>query len=98
MVKKGADFRDPCLFDRIVEGYDVAFRPVDRDSAADVGKVAGAVLGTFDGIQMFLPDPAGRFPWQAECDPAYARIQTQILETVGEEPQARAVAPAPGLN
>ena len=86
-IKGGMRFDQPCLSDRIIEGFPAAFRPLDFGSAYDHSNAGRAILGrSFDGVQLFLPDAAGRFPWEDGCDPRYATIQTSLLVTVGEPP------------
>lgn len=85
-VKKGMRFDRPVFCNVVVEGYPVAFRPAeDRSVYEHSGSGRHFLRSSFSGMQMFLPDPKGLFPWDEGCDPAYVRMQT-LLELVGEPP------------
>lgn len=86
LVKNGYDFANPCLCDRVIREFNVAFRPLEPASVKERGGVGTDVLGPFEAVQMFLPDPAGRFPWDEGCDPKYVEMQTSLFKTKGPLP------------
>lgn len=87
-VRVGMRFDSPILSDVIVEDYAVAFRPIQFKSVVRHSNAGRQILGkAFDGVQIFLPDATGLFPWDAGCDPAYASVQTSLLTLVGDPPQ-----------
>lgn len=94
LIRNGADFRQPCLDARVIMDFNVAFRPVDPESVARYGNVGTALLGDYEAVQLFLPDASGRFPWDEGCDPAYAKVQTGTVKTIGPIPDG----PQPGLR
>ncbi|WP_457091146.1 DUF4262 domain-containing protein [Microvirga sp. P5_D2] len=70
-----------------MDAFPVAFRPLARASVDEHSNAGRAILGSgFDGVQLFLPDAGGLFPWDVGCDLTYARIQTSLLKTVGDPP------------
>ncbi|MXQ10445.1 DUF4262 domain-containing protein [Microvirga makkahensis] len=86
-VKAGLRFDHPMLSDQIIEGCPAAFRPVTRKSCVRHSSAGRAILGrAFDGVQLFLPDAAGVFPWEEGCDSAYATGQTSLLALEGAPP------------
>jgi Domain of unknown function (DUF4262) len=86
-VKAGLRFDRPVLSDQIIEGYPAAFRPITRKSCVRHSNAGRVILGrAFDGVQLFLPDAAGLFPWEAGCDPVYASGQMSLLELEGDPP------------
>jgi hypothetical protein len=42
----------------------------------------GATLlrGSFEAIQLYLPDPEGFFPWDANVKPIYRELQMQFFD------------------
>jgi len=90
LIRDGADFRRPCLADKVIKDYHVAFRPVTEDSVRELCNAGRAALGVdvFDAVQMFLPDEAGRFPWDEGCEPSIARAQAGRIRTEGPLPGA----------
>jgi hypothetical protein len=87
-IKDGMRFDKACYSDVIVDGFPVAFLPLDRRSVIRHTAAGRSMLNdVFEGVQMFLPDPNGLFPWDSGCDPTYATIQTSLLETVGGPPE-----------
>jgi Domain of unknown function (DUF4262) len=86
-IKGGIRFDAPMLADGIIEGFPAAFRPLRQSSVIDHSNAGRTILGkSFPGVQLFLPDAGGRFPWEPGCDPRYAEVQTSLLETEGEPP------------
>ena len=86
-IRSGMRFDQPCLSDVIIESFPAAFRPLHFGSAYDNSNAGRAILGrSFEAVQLFLPDAAGRFPWEEGCDPQYAAVQTSLLVTVSEPP------------
>jgi hypothetical protein len=83
-VKEGVRFCDMSADDRVVQGYSVMFRSVGADHARRWARVASERrrTGTFELLQLFVPDSRGLFPWQAGCDPEYARVQGHLLPTM----------------
>jgi len=86
-VKGGARLDTPVYLNEVVDVFPVAFRPLAHASIVEHSNAGRAILGfEFDAVQLFLPDAGGLFPWDVGCDPSYARIQTSLLETVGDPP------------
>jgi len=96
LIKNGMRFDGACYSDSIVERFPVAFMPLERRSVIRNSAAGRSMLNqVFDGVQMFLPDPDGLFPWDDGCDPTYARIQTTRLTPVGDPPAKEARVPLP---
>ncbi len=81
-VRAGARYEAPSEHEGILQGYRVAFRPVDR-------KWYGPFLGNaswhygherFPVLQVFWPDRAGHFPWEPASDPAWRQEQPLLGE------------------
>lgn len=86
-VKGGARLDTPMYLDEVVDVFPVALRPLAHASVVEQSNAGRAILRhEFDGMQLFLPDAGGLFPWDAGCDVTYARIQTSLLKTVGDPP------------
>lgn len=86
-VKADAWLDAPAYVDEIIESYPVAILPLDAASVFEHSTAGRAILGrSFDGVLLLLPDAAGRFPWDAGCDPTYATGQTSFLRIVGDPP------------
>lgn len=86
LIKDGEDFSRPRLADRVVRDFNVAFRPLLPASVQKHGGIGLDVLGDFDAVQMFLPDPSGKFPWDLGCKRSYVTVQTYLLEVSGPIP------------
>jgi hypothetical protein len=80
-VKQGQRFEVGPLYDKIIEGYGVTFRPVPDVSAGEWFNVAHNYWGgySFDALQLVWPDKEGRFPWQA----GYSSLFQPLLEEGG---------------
>jgi hypothetical protein len=86
-IRNGMRFDAPMLVNGIIESFPAAFRPLHFGSAYNWSNAGRAILGrSFEGVQLFLPDAGGRFPWEPGCDPRYAAIQTSLLEPEGDPP------------
>jgi hypothetical protein len=86
-VKGGARLDRPLYLDGVIDAFPVAFRPLTHASVVAHSSAGRAILGFgFDGVQLYLPDSGGLFPWDVGCDLTYARIQTSLLKTVGDPP------------
>jgi hypothetical protein len=86
-VRGGARFDTPVYLDEVVDAFPVAFRPLAHTSVVEHSSAGRAILGhEFDGVQLFLPDAGGLFPWDIRCEVTYARIQTSLLKPVGDPP------------
>lgn len=95
-IKEGMRFDKACYSDVIVEGYPVAFMPLDRRSVIRHSAIGRNMLNQmFDEVQMFLPDTAGLFPWDNGCDRRYAEIQRNLLLTIGDPPEKGVRVPLP---
>lgn len=95
-VRAGERFEPGRSYGRVIRRYDVAFRGVHPDYAAD--HFAGALLyyegAAFEGVQCFLPDASGLFPWDENCDRTYATLQP-VLESPPEKARRAARAKRP---
>ncbi|MPR07812.1 DUF4262 domain-containing protein [Microvirga tunisiensis] len=86
-VRSGRRYDRAAFADEIIEGYAVAFMPIQSRSAVRHSNAGRAILGrAFDGVQMILPDARGLFPWDAGCDPQYATVQMSLLDLAGDLP------------
>jgi hypothetical protein len=76
-IKDGDVYEDGSTSDRIIEGFPVHFKELPIGEARQWARAASERYrpNTFRLLQVVLPDPNGRFPWDADCDSAYARIQ-----------------------
>jgi hypothetical protein len=89
-VRLGQRFDRPCLSDTVIADYPVAFRPIERASCVEHSTAGRAILGReFDGVQLVIPDVKGFFPWDRECNPKYAAMQTSLLSPVGKPPSCQ---------
>lgn len=66
-VREGRTFAAGQTYGEVLEGYDVAFRPVLRHHyAAYVGRALDHYGDApFEVLQLFWPDAEGAFPWEA---------------------------------
>lgn len=88
LIREGDEFKVPRLSERVVKNFNVAFRPLDPRSVRRNSGVGQEILGEFEAVQMFLPDPSGRFPWEPGCDRAYVNLQTSLFKATGDIPTA----------
>jgi hypothetical protein len=81
----------PVICGNIVEGLDVALRPLACESVQDkLGAINTFSNGASNrAYQMFYPDRAGKFGWDPGCDPQYAKLQGGYLEVEGDTPVNR---------
>ncbi|MBX6373428.1 MAG: DUF4262 domain-containing protein [Acetobacteraceae bacterium] len=82
-VKAGARFEPGARTSEVVPHLEVAFDAVRPDAASEHLQVADLVQGgrlerLARAVQLFLPDAAGRFPWDRGCDARMARSQTGL--------------------
>jgi hypothetical protein len=82
-VKAGSRFLAGERSREVVPRYDVAFGEVLEEAAAEHLQIAELVEDEQLGrptraVQMFLPDAAGRFPWDKGCEPRMAKSQTGL--------------------
>jgi hypothetical protein len=72
LVSDGECLRSGTESWKIADGYPARFRPVDpRIVRSRLPRIpADAPV-----LQLFWPDPAGRFPWMDGCDPAVIATQ-----------------------
>lgn len=85
LIRKGIRFDKPVFAAGIIPGYEIPFRPMSQESVLDHGAAGLELIGPFDGVQIFYPDPEGFVPWEEGCDPRY---KSQLFfEVEGEEPR-----------
>ncbi|NTF17748.1 DUF4262 domain-containing protein [Agrobacterium rubi] len=84
-ITSGERFDKPAFAPGIIPGYEIPFRPMQEESVIDHSSMGLELIGPFDGIQMFYPDPDGYAPWESECDDRY-RSQL-FFELEGEPPR-----------
>jgi len=81
LVSRGARLADGCEADRIISGGRVAFREIRQEVHEPhtllLRKRYGR--GRYKVLQMFLPDDAGRFPWDEGCDPDMSEFQNGLI-------------------
>lgn len=86
-IRGGRRYDRVTFADEIIEGYPVALMPIRSRSTVRHSSAGRAVLGrAFDGVQMIMPDAEGRFPWENDCDLAYATVQMSLLDVAGDPP------------
>jgi hypothetical protein len=98
LIKQGKRFDKPVFVADIIPGFEIPFRPIAEDSVMDHGATGLEILGPFDAVQMFYPDPEGHVPWEKECMSQYKG--QLFFEVEGDIPvrnitleQARAMVP-----
>jgi Domain of unknown function (DUF4262) len=64
----GEEYADQMVAKRVLQDYSVVFREVTPECTLRVALVAKRLYGNIRLLQMFLPDEAGRFPWQPDCE------------------------------
>lgn len=95
-IREGERYDRPRYADRIVQDFNVAFRPLSSESVhANTGFGQTVIEESFEAVQMYLPDAQGRFPWDEGCDRNYAEMQTQIFEVEGDPPSMQITASDP---
>jgi hypothetical protein len=74
-VKAGEHFEPGQRYAGIFAGFDAAFVPVHHTNRLQMCKVTEALYktGEFDVLQLVYPDRNGKFPWEADVDPAFRR-------------------------
>lgn len=78
LVRSGTRFAPGRDYPGIAVGFSVRFRPVrqDRDRLRHPLSVTSRFYGRqVPALQLVWPDPKGRFPGEAGCDPAMAQAQ-----------------------
>jgi len=84
-------------------GYEVCFRAVHETQylgfnwfyvAKEIRQERTGKREAFPAYQLIVPDDAGRYPWDAGCDPEYADVQPQLFLPLDEEPNTRRVLAA----
>ena len=82
-VKGGQRFEDWGLSEQVLVGFPVYFREVGQDQAGRWARASQARYEKtgFRLLQMFLPDAAGQFPWDAGCDPSYVKGQGHLMDS-----------------
>lgn len=100
LIRAGKRLDHPVYAAGIIPGYEVPFRPISDESVMDHAAMGLELIGPFEGVQMFYPDPDGFAPWEDDCRERY---RGQIFfEIEGEIPnrnitleEARANIPQP---
>lgn len=73
LIRAGERFGDWDKSDKVISGYPVVFRELAPEAAREWGKAARNRNGDrLTVLQVFLPDAAGRFPWDEGCDAGFA--------------------------
>ncbi|MBO9428062.1 DUF4262 domain-containing protein [Sulfitobacter sp. R18_1] len=80
LLDKGDLIKDPRRLSKVIQGFDVLLQPVPK---LDAARFAYALKSHSKGsdlnlVQVFLPDPQGRFPDDEGCDIGYARMQNHL--------------------
>lgn len=83
-----ARFDVPMVSPDVLEGYDVAFRPVLSSSAEQhLFQVRNYSPDEgVDCVQLFLPDKNNLFPWDKGCSKVLAELQAGLLEWTPDLP------------
>ncbi|HZF74732.1 MAG TPA: DUF4262 domain-containing protein [Acetobacteraceae bacterium] len=82
-VKEGAKYEAGQQTKDVVGRFEVAFRGIEEEVAAKNMPMAQllqeeAIARPVRALQIFLPDAAGRFPWQRGCEARMARSQKAL--------------------
>jgi len=87
LIRGGQRFEDWSQSTTVIQNYPVYFRAVPLTLARHWAKLASERYrnrGHFQLLQMFLPDAAGKFPWDPDCDPKMARGQDHLMEAMSK--------------
>jgi hypothetical protein len=89
-VRAGERFEPGRSYDRIIKSFSCPVIEVSRGWRAGALLACKRLYGAaeFPAVQLLLPDAAGRFPTDGDCDPVYRRLQ----------PLMNAVPPARGAG
>jgi hypothetical protein len=81
-IRAGARFAAGSELRGVIEGLPIAFRSVAAKWIEPfLGNAAWHYRReTVPALQVFWPDPSGRFPWQPECDPTWRADQPLLSE------------------
>lgn len=64
-VKAGTPLLPGTVLHDVLRGYACTFVAVDDTTAGDWFNVGRSILPVFRVVQMVVPDPEGRFPWES---------------------------------
>ncbi len=84
LVAGGESFASPGIYTNILNDVPLAVRPVHPTQAPRTLEYASAECDRrgrpdlLQAIQIFWPDDAGRYPFDADCDPAVAELQPRL--------------------
>ena len=84
LVRGGARFSDWGCSDKVISGFPVIFRSVPAKEGRRWSLAADRRYTEFELLQVFLPDPNGRFPWDPACDRKNADLQGALLHAMPE--------------
>jgi hypothetical protein len=81
-IRDGHRFTSPAIFKLPNFDVDFASGPVIPQHLVRNYSGIGATLlrGSFEAIQLYLPDPEGFFPWDANVKPIYRELQMQFFD------------------
>lgn len=84
-VRKGGRFSAPSVSTDVLEGYACAFRQVAPGAVHHYMNGGLTFYGhEFPAVHCIWPNRAGHFPWDAEADDSYRRLQPMLSD--GPEP------------
>lgn len=80
-VRHGARFAADTEHEGVLAGHRLAFRAVARKWYGPfLGNAAWHYRGEpFPAVQVFWPDPRGRFPWEPDSDPDWREQQPRLF-------------------
>lgn len=96
LVEAGMRFESSVFCDGVIQDFPVAFVPAD-DASVYQHSTAGRfyLQRSFKGVQMFIPDLVGKFPWDEGCEARCVSYQDLLaLEAQPPKPGDR----PPNLN
>lgn len=85
-IRQGEHLGDWSRSERVLKDYPVYCREVPAEHAGRWARGARARYqkSGYRLLQVFLPDPGGRFPWDADCAPQYRRGQGHLLDNLAK--------------
>lgn len=81
LLKSGRRMPESGQSTAVVEGYAVAFVPTSRAFNERNLLLCQDLYGSVpEGLHLIIPDKAGQFPWDAQCDPAHRQLQWPLTD------------------
>lgn len=83
VLNDGDVYADGGQSDKIIQNFPVAFKA--PTAGVEVINIFNMATQYYEGepfimLQMFLPDPNGKFPWDDDCNQQYIRAQSELIK------------------